>query len=117
MSDIKVKTGTGETAVSVVVQYDIPTTVAGLVDKYGEEQVAALASRAITLAVQALVRQKAAAGADHGALQHAVDVWVPGVRAEATKKTPMERAQSALSGLGKEELEALLKEYKNKHGK
>lgn len=115
MSEIKVKTGSGEQAVSVSVQYDIPTTVAGLVDKYGEEQTHALASRAITLAVQALVRQKVSAGANPEALQAAVDSWVPGVRAEATKKTPMERAQSALSGLGKEELEALLREYKNKH--
>lgn len=117
MSEIKVKTGKDETAQTVTVQYDIPTSVAGLVDKYGEEQVVALASRAITLAVQANVRQKVTAGVTGDALQAAVDAWVPGVRAESAKKSPYERAESALAHLSQDELAALLKEYKGKHGK
>lgn len=110
MSEVKVKSGSGETATSVSVQYDIPTSVAGLVDKYGEEQVVSIFTRGITLAVQALVRQKVAAGAAADSLQAAVDSWVPGVRGPATKKTPFERAQSALSTLSMEELEALRQE-------
>ena len=118
MSEIKVKTGKDETALTVSVNYDIPTSVAGLVDKYGEEQVAALASRSITLAIQALVRQKVAGGAAVETLQATVDAWKPGVRGEVTKKSPVERAKAALAGVSKEELEALLAEYKSgKKGK
>lgn len=118
MSEIKVKTGKDETAKTVTVQYNVPETVQGLVDKFGEEQVASLAGRAVTLAVQALVRQKIAAGTSEDALQGIVDAWVPGVRGPAVKKSPFERAQSALSNLSQEEMAALLAEYKNKkHGK
>lgn len=117
MSEIKVKSGTGEQAVTVSVDYAIPDTVAGLVDKYGEEQVVSLAGRALVLQVQAMVRQKVATGANGDALQAAVDAWVPGVRGPATKKSPYERAESALAHLSQDELAALLKEYKGKHGK
>lgn len=112
MSDIKVKTGSGDAAVTVTVQYDVPETVADLVKKYGEEQTAALAGRAVTLAVQALVRQKIAAGSTAEEAQHAVDSWVPGVRGAITRKSPFERAQAALSGMSKEELAALLQKVK-----
>lgn len=112
MSEIKVKTGKDETAKVVTVQYDIPESVNGLVDKYGEEQVAALAGRAITLAVQALVRQKIAAGQDEAQAQHAVDNWVPGVRGPVTKKSPFERASAALGQLSKEEIAELMAKLK-----
>lgn len=114
MSEIKVKSGKEADARVVSVQYDVPTTTQGLVDKYGDEQVASLAGRAVTLAIQALVRQKLAAGTADSALQGIVDAWVPGVRGPAVKKTPFERAQSALSVLSKEDMDALLADYKNK---
>lgn len=112
MSDIKVKTGSGEEAKVVSVSYNIPETVAGLVEKYGDEQVAALAGRAITLAVQALVRQKIAAGSSAEEAQGAVNAWVPGVRGPVTKKSPLERASAALSGMSPEDLAALLAKVK-----
>lgn len=113
MTDIKVKTGKDDTAKVVVVQYNVPETVAEFVKAYGDEQTAALAGRATTLALQALVRQKIAAGASDQEAQAAVDAWVPGVRTAATKKTPFERAQAALSGMSKEELAALLQKVKD----
>lgn len=112
MSDINVKTGKGEEAVVVTVQYDVPETVSALVDKYGDEQVAALAGRAITLAVQALVRQKLAAGASVEAAQEAVNSWVPGVRSAITRKSPLERATAALAGMSKEDLAELVAKVK-----
>lgn len=112
MSEVKVKTGSGDAAKTVVVNYDVPDTIAGLVAKYGDEQTAALAGRAITLAVQALVRQKLAAGNDESTLQATVDAWVPGVRGPVTKKSPLERATAALSGMSPEDLAALLAKVK-----
>lgn len=109
MSEIQVKTGKGEEATTVSFNYDIPETVSALVEKYGEEQVAALAGRAITLAVQALARQKIAAGQD---VQSAVDAWQPGVRGPVTRKSPLERAEAALSAMSPEDLAALLAKVK-----
>lgn len=114
MTDIKVKTGKEDSAKTVVVNYEFPTSVAGYVDRFGEEQTASLLGRSVTLAIQALVRQKAAAGTDDSALQNAVNSWQPGVRGPITKKTPYERAQSALTGLSQEELQELLKQYRGK---
>jgi superfamily II DNA/RNA helicase len=114
MSEIQVKTGKGEEAKTVSFNYDIPETVSGLVEKYGEEQVAALAGRAITLALQAQARQKIAAGADHEAVQAAVNAWQPGVRGPVTRKSPLERAEQALSAMSPEDLAALLAKVKAK---
>lgn len=112
MSEIHVKTGKDETARNVVVNYDIPGSTAELVAKYGEEQTHALASRAITLAVQALVRQKAAAGASDEDCQNAVNEWVPGVRGPVTRKSPLERASAALQNMSPEDIQALLAKVK-----
>lgn len=112
MSQISVKTGKDESARTVTVTYDIPENLGGLTAKYGEDVVFNFAERAITLAVQALVRQKAAAGSDDAALQHAVDTWVPGVRSAGTKKSPLEKAQAALAGMSKDDLAALLAKVK-----
>jgi hypothetical protein len=117
MSEIKVKSGKEADAKVVTVQYDIPSTVAGLVDKFGEEQVVAMTTRAVTLAIQANVRQKIAAGVADDALQATVDGWVPGVRAPASKKSPYERAEAALSNLSQDELHALMQQLKAKKGK
>lgn len=113
MSEIKVKTGKDQDARVVTVNYDIPETVTGLIEKYGEDQVVALTGRAITLAVQALVRQSLAAGQE-GDLQAKVDAWVPGVRGPVSKKTPLQRAEQALATMSPEDLAALLAKVKAK---
>lgn len=117
--EIKVKSGREADARTVTFEYDIPTSVEHLVNKFGEEQVTELAQRSIVLAVQALARQKLAAGASDEDIQHAVRGWVPGVRVTPVKKSPFERAQSALAGMSPEELEALAAKIKEakKHQK
>jgi len=113
MSEIKVKSGREEGATVVSVNYDIPTSTSAIVDKYGEETVVDLVTRALTLGVQALVRQKLAAGkADQKELQDMVDQWVPGVRGPITRQTPLERATSALGKLDPAALAELLAKVK-----
>lgn len=113
MSEIKVKSGREEGATTVNVNYDIPTSSADLVAKYGEDTVVDLCTRSLTLGVQALVRTKLAKGeADAGTIQGIVDNWVPGVRGPVTRQTPMERATSALSKLDPEALAELLAKVK-----
>lgn len=113
MSEIKVKSGREEGATVVTVNYDIPTSSSAIVDKYGEETTVDLITRALTLGVQALVRQKLAAGeTDQAALQNMVDNWVPGVRGPITRQSPLERATSALNKLDPAALAELLAKVK-----
>ena len=112
MSELKIKTGREEDARVVTFNYDIPTTLNDMISKYGEGEVTELVGRAITLAVQALARQKAAAGSDDAAIQEAVNAWQPGVRGPVTRKSPLERASAALAGMSKEELAELLAKVK-----
>jgi hypothetical protein len=55
-----------------------------------------------------------AAGANIDAIQAGVDAFQPGVRGPVSKKSPFERAHSALGNLSQEELQELLAEYKKK---
>ena len=113
MSEIKVKSGREEGATVVTINYDMPTSTAAFVDKFGEEVACDLLTRATTLGIQALVRTKMAAGTtDQAALQGNVDGWQPGVRGPVTRKTPLERATSALSELSPEALAELLAKVK-----
>lgn len=112
MSELKIKTGRDADARVVTFNYDIPTTLNDLVGKYGESEVTELASRAITLAVQALARQKAAAGSSDEDIQAAVNAWQPGVRGPVTRKSPLERASAALANMSKEELAELMSKVK-----
>ena len=113
MSEIKVKSGREEGAATVTVNYDLPGTVSDAVSKYGESTVLDLITRALVLGVQALVRVKMGKGeTDAGALQTAVDNWVPGVRGPITRQTPLERATSALKSLDPAALAELLAKVK-----
>lgn len=113
MSEIKVKSGREEGATVVTVNFDIPTSVQAAVDKYGEETTTDLIGRSLTLGVQALVRQKLAAGeTDQATLQNMVDNWIPGVRGPITRQTPLERATSALNKLDPAALAELLAKVK-----
>lgn len=113
MSEIKVKSGREEGATTITVNYDLPATVADAITKYGEDTVADLVTRSLTLGVQALVRVKMGKGTtDAGELQAAVDAWVPGVRGPVTRQTPLERATSALKSLDPAALAELLAKVK-----
>lgn len=109
MAEIQVKNGKGEEAKVVSVNFEFPASTGDYVAKYGEEQVVSLLHGAVTLKLQALVRQKMDGEND---LQAAVDAWQPGVRGPVVKKSAFERAQSALSGLSPEQLAELAAKIK-----
>lgn len=109
MSTIKVKSKVGEETKVVEVSYDFPESVGAAVEKYGEEQVQSLLHGAITLKLQALVRQKIDTDED---VQAAVNNWQPGVRGPVTKKSAFERATAALSNLTPEQLAELAAKLK-----
>lgn len=113
MSEIKVKSGREEGATTVTVNYDLPTSVQGAIEKFGEDTVHDLITRSLTLGVQALVRVKMGKGTtDQAELQAAVSGWVPGVRGPVTRQTPLERATSALKSLDPAALAELLAKVK-----
>lgn len=92
---------------SVNVNYDMPETVEGLVEKFGAEAVASAASDALTISIQALLRRHIEKPQDE--LQSLVDEWKPGVRSPAVQKTAFEKATGALSKLSDEERAELLR--------
>lgn len=108
MSIVKVKTKVGEEVKVVEFNYEYPATTADAVSKFGEEATNNLLHGAITLKLQALVRQKI----DGEDVQALVDAWIPGVRGPVAKKSSFERAQAALSSLSAEQLAELAAKIK-----
>lgn len=91
---------------TVKVEYDMPDTLDGLVEKFGAEQVASAATDSFTIAIQALIRRNFDKTQEE--IQEAVNSWQPGVRSPASKKTPLEKAQAALRQMSAEDRAALL---------
>lgn len=91
---------------SVEVEYDLPETLDGLVEKFGAEVVASAATDSFTIAIQALMRRHIDKSQEE--VQALVAEWVPGTRAAAVKKTPLEKAQAALRAMSEEDRAAFL---------
>lgn len=108
MAEIKVKTK--EHPTPVVVNYDLPTDLPGLMEKFGDEVVATYANRGITLAIQALVRTNIDTPKDE--IQKMVDSWVPGTRIRGPQKSPIEKATALLGNMSADDLQALLAKVK-----
>lgn len=91
---------------SVTVNYDLPDTLAGLVEKFGEDAVLGAAQDAFTISIQSVIRRNFDKSQEE--IQAAVDGWVPGQRAAAVKKTPAEKAAAALKAMTPEARAELL---------
>lgn len=102
--DIKFKTK--EATESRTVQYDLPTTVEGLVERFGEENTYEFAKSAIVIALQALARRNIDKSDEE--IQAIVNAYDPDTRATPVKQSPEERAKSAISKLSPEQKAALL---------
>lgn len=105
MATINAKTKTHPESVSV--EYELPETLDGLVEKFGAEVVASAAQDAFTISIQALMRRNIEKTGEE--LQEIVDAWVPGVRQAGVRKTPFEKATAALKGMSDEERAELLR--------
>ena len=108
MADIKVKTT--EHKGGVAFSYDIPDTLAGLVEKFGEATVAKYAGRGVLLAVQAYARQQLAAGKHPMDIKEAVRHWKPGTRKDATSKV-----RAMLDALPEATRAAVIQEVAERH--
>lgn len=67
----------------LVFEADIPETLAGLVDKYGEEVVADGATSAIKIGLQGYVRSMMEAGSTDEKILEAVPTWKPGMKRDS----------------------------------
>lgn len=92
---------------SVSVEYDLPETLEGLVEKFGAEAVASAANDSFTISIQALMRRHIEKPQEE--LQALVNEWKPGVRSPAVQKTSFEKAASQITKLSPEEREELLR--------
>lgn len=88
------------------VQYDLPETLEGLTEKFGEESVLNAARSSYIIGLQAFCRRHIEKSEDE--IQELARTWNPNERAAAVKLSPFERATKALSGLSDEERAELL---------
>lgn len=94
----------------VVVNFDLPETLAELTEKFGEAAVASAAVDAITIGVQALVRRHFEKSQEE--IQNIVNAHKPGVRTSPIKQTALEKATSALGAMSAEDRAELLNKLK-----
>jgi hypothetical protein len=103
---VEIKFKTKDATESRVVNYDLPDSVEGLVEKFGSENVFEFAKSAIVIALQALARRHIEKSDEE--IQALVDAYDPNTRAAPVKQSPEERAKSAISKLTPEQKAALL---------
>lgn len=104
--DVSAKTKEHPEVVSV--SYDIPDNLADLTAKFGEGVVASNAKGAIIISLQAFIRRHIDKPQDE--INKLVAEWKPDTRTTGPKKTALEKATEALSGLSAEQRAELLKQ-------
>jgi hypothetical protein len=88
------------------VQWELPEDLQGLIAKFGEDSVVSNARASYVIAAQAFGRRHIDKSQDE--LQQLFAAYNPNDRSPAVKKTPFERASSALASLSAEEKAELL---------
>jgi len=104
--DVSAKTKEHPEVVSV--SYDIPDSLADMTAKFGEGVVASNAKGAIIISLQAFIRRHIDKPIDE--IKKLVDDWKPDTRTSGPKKSALEKATEALSGLSAEQRAELLKQ-------
>ena len=92
---------------SVTVNYDMPETLEGLVEKFGAEAIANAARDSLVISIQALLRRHIEKPQEE--LQALADAWVPGQRQAPVAKSAFEKATSNITKLSPEERAELLR--------
>lgn len=96
----------------VSVEYDMPDSLAGLTEKFGEEAVEKAARESFTISIQSVIRRHFDKSQEE--IEAAVNGWTPGTRAAGVRKTPLEKAKAALSSMSAEERAELLASLQTK---
>jgi len=89
----------------VVVEYDMPTDLAGLVGRFGESAVYDAAEANFTITFQNIIRANLE---DPVAAAAAVNNYVPGVRKPREHKSTLDKVSDSLSKLTPDEQKELL---------
>lgn len=104
MATINAKKKDSDKVVSI--EYDLPSDLAGLSERFGEEAVASAAVDSFTISLQSVMRRNFDKTQEE--IEAAVAAWAPGVRQVGVKKTPLEKAKAALSAMSAEDRANLL---------
>lgn len=108
MTTISAKTGENS---AIEIDYDIPDTLEGMVEKFGEDAVVSAANANIVVGLQAFVRRHIDKGQDE--VQKLASEWLPGVRQASVKKTPLEKATQAFNAMSAEERAEILRRFQS----
>lgn len=92
------------------INFDMPTDLAGLQAKFGDDAVFKAAQGAFVISLQALARRHI--DKTDAEIQALADTWNPNERSPAVKQTAFERAASALNKLSPEETAELMRKLK-----
>lgn len=117
MVTISAKIGRGENVVATgSVEYDMPETLAGLVEKFGEGEVFDAVIASFTIAIQNVIRGELSEDSETSqeALDAAVNAWQPGVRRSSGPVDPMTKAKNAFGKMSPEDQAALLKQLQDR---
>ena len=96
---------------SVEVTYDLPDTLAGLVEKFGEQVVAAKCIDSVVIDIQANVRREIAKPDDKRPTQEALQAKISAFKpssSTATRRSPQEKVEDLASKMSPEEKKALI---------
>ena len=108
---ITAKLGREEDAASISSEYDFGDTMEDAIELFGDEVVFNRFKAAVTVDIQAM--QRRLAGGDESKteseIQTILDEWKPGV--QRTRKSPQDKAKSALENLSEEERAQLLAQF------
>ena len=94
-----------KTGVTSTIIYEMPETIQGLVDKFGEDEILKAASSGLVVKLQAAMRRAMEAGRDVNELVN----WKPGTVFGGGSENPMNAILRNLNKLNPEDREALLK--------
>lgn len=91
----------------VTVEYDVPESLAGLSEAFGEDVIASASRGAIVISLQAFMRRLIEKEKTQEEIQAEVDTWKPDTRS-VVKQSAFEKATSSIQKLSAEERSALL---------
>lgn len=95
------------------VYYDFGENIHEMVDKFGEDQVYAMAKREGTRKLQSAIRRELKAGTDPEAIPDRLASWSPNVK-HKVQKDPEEAAEEAFSAMSPEAQEKYLEKIRKK---
>jgi len=108
---MEISAKTKEMTAAVTIEYDMPTTLDGLVEKFGADVVGSAAQGALIISLQAAMRRMIEKEKPQAEIQSTLAGWRPDVRS-VVKQTAFEKVTSSLDKLSPDERKSLLAKLK-----